>query len=328
MRPLFKDKKLQDEFDHLGYVSIPDFLGAKDLENLKKAFFETLQYSGGQLGEKEADFETGYEITYDFTFIDKNPAYKQLVFDLITKAFMPEVDKWLDNYKPIIANFIRKEKGTGEVPLHENWAFADETQCTTVSIWLPLVDISKEMGVLEMVDGSHKRFGQIRGPMIPWELEGIKKEIIANHLKPLEGKAGTAVVLDDSIVHYSNSNQTDHLRLAIQLILIPSEFPSVHYHMDPGVDDKKVHVLEVDADFYMSFNPWLKPKNVKTIGELPFQFKPMTEDEFSGKLFGPRYDKFEGQKGKETPQLEKKVIIKETQKGFIAKFKSIFGLNI
>jgi hypothetical protein len=57
------------------------------------------------------DVKNGHTITYDFTFIDKNPEYKKLVFDIIVKEFEQEYSKVLDNYKPIIANFIRKKNG-------------------------------------------------------------------------------------------------------------------------------------------------------------------------------------------------------------------------
>jgi ectoine hydroxylase-related dioxygenase (phytanoyl-CoA dioxygenase family) len=96
---------------------------------------------------------------------------RKLVFDIITKFFEPHMARLLDNYKPIIANYIRKQAATGEVPLHQNWAFADEKKCYTVSIWCPLVDsTSSEWNTLQVVPGSHKRFGEIRGPLVPWEL--------------------------------------------------------------------------------------------------------------------------------------------------------------
>lgn len=113
--------------------------------------------------------------------------------------------------------------------------------------------------------GSHKRFGEVRGPMIPWELENIKNEIINNHLVPLETKAGDCVILDDSIVHYSAPNKTDGLRLTIQLICVPSEIPSIHYHLDVQNNPNEVQMLEVDDNFYMEFNPWKKPENYKLL---------------------------------------------------------------
>lgn len=287
MRSVMRDEVLEQQFQKEGYVTIP-FLNAQEVADLKKGFFDLLPKSGGNI---TAD-ETGIDIpiTYDFTFIDKNPEFKQAVYDKITKYFHPHVKKWLANYRPVIANYIRKNTDAGEVPLHQNWAFVDERKCTSVSIWCPLVDSNETNGTLQVVPGSHKRFGEIRGPMIPWELEGIKQDIIDHHLKPMNIKAGEAVVLDDSIVHYSALNKTNDLRLAIQLILVPAEEKSIHYHMDSATNPDQVQVLEVDTDFYMQFNPWKKPEHVKVLRT--FHYKPfaMGENEFAAKIFAPRFD--------------------------------------
>ena len=299
--------ELEAKFQKDGYVCVP-FISPKEVAELKQKFFDTLPDSGGQITADETGVENSRLVTYDFTFIDKNPEYKRQVFDIITAFFKPHMDRLLHNYKPVIANYIRKQSDTGEVPLHQNWAFADERKCCTVSIWCPLVDSTIENGTLQVVPGSHKRFGEVRGPMIPWELDNIKREIIDNHLIPLETKAGDCVILDDSIVHYSALNKTNDLRLAIQLICIPAEFPSIHYHMDPSVSMDKVDVLEVDVDFYMQFNPWKKPGNVKRIATINHNQPFITEEEFKQRMKAPRFDE---------PVTE--------NKGFIARLKEVFA---
>lgn len=293
MRKVFNSSELQKEFDKNGYVQVP-FITPERVEKLKNLFFETLPQSGGQIRPEEVDTAGVTEITYDFTFIDKNPDYKRLVFDIITKEFAPEVEKLLADYKPIIANYIRKKpEGGGEVPVHQNWAFVEERKCTSVSIWCPLVDSFQENGTLEVVPGSHKRFGEFRGPMIPWELEDIKPQLIEKYLQPLDTKAGDAVILDDSIVHYSRPNKTPGLRIAIQLILIPAEVPSVHYHLDYQKPDE-IKVWEVDHDFYMKFNPWMKATGVKTVGTMAYTPRILSVKEFEYALRQPRIDEPSG----------------------------------
>jgi ectoine hydroxylase-related dioxygenase (phytanoyl-CoA dioxygenase family) len=283
-----KDPALEKKFQEQGYIEIP-FISAEEVAALKQKFFDLLPTSGGNITSEENGMG-GIEITYDFTFIDRNIAYKQAVYDVITEYFKPHVEKWLADYRPVIANYIRKKTAGGEVPLHQNWAFADERKCTTVSIWCPLVDSFEENGTLQVVPGSQKKFGEVRGPMIPWELEGIKDEIIAKYLVPCNVKAGNAIILDDSIVHYSAINNTNDLRLAIQLILVPSEEPSIHYHMNSAVSSTEVNVLEVDTDFYMQFNPWKQPEGAKLLKRIPHQTRPMTVADFDARLNSPRFD--------------------------------------
>lgn len=300
-----RDKALEEKFQRDGYVEIP-FITPEEVAALKQQFFDLLPVSGGQITASETGVEKSNDITYDFTFIDKNIEYKKAVFDVITKYFAPHVEKWLEDFKPIIANYIRKQSTTGEVPLHQNWAFADEHKVTTVSIWCPLVDSNEENGTLQIVPGSHKRFGEVRGPMIPWELYEIRQDIIDKYLVPMNIKAGTAIVLDDSVVHYSAINKTNDLRLAIQLILIPNEVPSIHFHMNPGKSKEDVEVLEVDKDFYMQFNPWKQPEGAKVVEKFKYQHRAITIEEFDKRMRQPRYD-------------EKK------QEGILSKLKAVFS---
>lgn len=287
-RRVLRDPKHEAQFQKNGYISLP-FLAKEEVEKLKQKFFETLPHSGGQITADETGVKGSNLITYDFTFIDKNPDYKRLVFDIITNYFNPYVKKILLDYKPIIANYIHKQPDGGEVPLHQNWAFVDEKRCTSVSVWCPLVDSTVNNGTLQIVPKSHKRFGQFRGPMIPWELDHIKQEIIDKHLIPLETKAGDCVILDDSIIHYSAINKTSGLRLSIQLILIPSEEKSIHYHMD-STRPETVQVLEVDKEFYMQFNPWAKPKNVKPLQTFTLKKPLISEEEYLMRMKLPKFD--------------------------------------
>lgn len=287
---VFKDLQLEKDFNQKGYVIVP-FLSNEEIDFLKTKFFETIEESGGPKKSHNVDYESNKDITYDFTFIDNNTEYKQKVFDIITAKFQTKADKYLNNYTPIIANYIRKKEGGGEVPMHQNWAFVDEEKYTSVSIWVPLVDSNEENGTLQIVDGSHKRFGKYRGPMVPWELRNITKEIIENNLTPLNVKAGQGVILDDSIVHYSNINKTTGLRLAIQLIMIPKESTSLHYHLDRDKDPSKITVLATNVDFYTHFHPWLKPKGVKEIKTLNYIEKIYSYTDFLNGLKKERYDK-------------------------------------
>lgn len=287
MRRVFNDAQLEEQFQKDGYVIIP-FLTDEEVKEMWKAYNDTLAQSGGLITSDDAQLKE--RITYDFTFIDKSIEYKKLVFDVITERFDKYVKKYLADYTPIIANFIRKKTNDGEVPLHQNWAFVDERKYTSVSIWCPLIDSNEQNGTLQVVPGSHKRYGEFRGPMVPWELENIKMDIIKKHLVPMNVNAGQAVVLDDSLVHYSALNKTDELRLAIQLILMPGEVKSIHYHMNPQKSAHNIDVLEVDREFYMNFNPWKQPENVKVLRSIHYKPFQMSIRDFEKGIYNTRID--------------------------------------
>ena len=289
MRKVFRDVELEKQFQEMGYVKVP-FLTSDEINFLKNAYQESLPNSQGSLQPDEADYKSTSEITYDFTFIDRNTNYKRQVFEIITPLFQKHADKYLKDYDPIIANFISKKHEGGEVPLHQNWAFVDERQYTSISIWCPLVDTSPENGTLEIVDKSHKRFGELRGPMVPWEIDPLTEEIIKDHLTPMNAKAGEAVILDDSILHYSRPNEGQINRLAIQLIMKPREAKCIHHHLDMDGDRSEVEILEVTEEFFMSFHPWRKPKDQKRLRSVPFELRELDSKSFQQALNGPRFD--------------------------------------
>lgn len=270
MKGMFYDPELQKKFDKDGYVII-DLLQPEQVLYFIQQYNDLESIRGGIRKEHDVQFDEQKEITYEFTFIDSNVDYKRIVFDKVVETFKPLVDQYLVNYHPIIANFIHKTSQKGEVPMHQNWAFVDEWKYTSISVWCPLVDSNELNGTLQVVPGSHKRFAPVRGPLIPWELEHLKEDIIQNDMIPFKLKAGQAAIIDDSIIHYSASNHTDGLRLAIQLIMTPPNVPSIHYHMTEENGKKMIKVYEVDHDFYMEFHPWLKPKEQKLVKTLPYK---------------------------------------------------------
>jgi ectoine hydroxylase-related dioxygenase (phytanoyl-CoA dioxygenase family) len=286
---VFNDIALEEEFNRNGYIKVP-FLSDVEIALLINLYFETLNESGGARNSTEVDFENNTNISYDFTFIDRNVTYKKKVFEIITNAFAQKTDNLLNNYRPIIANFIRKQHDGGEVPMHQNWAFVDEEKYTSVSLWVPLVDSNEKNGTLQVVKGSHKRFGKTRGPMIPWELRNLHKEIIGKHLTPMNLNAGECIVLDDSIVHYSNVNQTEELRLAIQLIMVPKEAETIHYHLDRNKSKNIIDVLKTDLNFYMNFHPWLIPTGMKIEKKIIYSEQDFSYQDFISGLNAERFD--------------------------------------
>ena len=116
MRNIFNEAEMEASFKKYGYVIVP-FIDSKEIASLTDDYFRTLDESGGRLGPKDEKHNSKDEITYDFTFIDKNIEYKKKVFDLLSTVFEKHTSKFLDNYKHIIANFIRKKTDGSEDPL-------------------------------------------------------------------------------------------------------------------------------------------------------------------------------------------------------------------
>ena len=275
MRNVFKDQKLQQEFDEKGFVVL-DFLTPGELEQARQL----------QQKNKTEKFQevTGEDVTYKLSFFDTSIDHKRKMFNEINSFFKDKVDRFLDRYKPLLTNIFVKETGTGEVTVHQNWTFVDESKFTSVSIWCPLVDVSRENGALEVIPGTHKVLCDVRGPSIQVVFLDLIDVVKEKYMEPFIIKAGQVAVVDDSILHYSPINTTATPRPAFQLIMIPEEAQAIHYYKSKESKEDKVEIFEVNPDFFFNFSMTERPQNVKHIGFKEYKHHNLTEGELKEKI--------------------------------------------
>lgn len=274
-RTIFRYQSLNDRFNKEGYITLP-LLNEEQLHNL----FNLLN----ELKAKSDNTKVNVSTSYELSFFNENKELKKDILEKIYTFFKPILDNILDDYTPIIINLFNKKPTTGEVPLHQNWTFVDESKYTSVSVWIPLCDVSKVNGTLEVSPGTHNTLTAYRSPSIPWVFKGLEKKIIDNYMVPLNLKVGQVAILDDAILHYSGVNKSPNDRGTIQLIMKPTEAKAIHYYCDKNVPNE-LEVFEVNEDFFTKFNMHQKPEGVPLIEKMPFTYKPIKNiSEFSKKV--------------------------------------------
>jgi hypothetical protein len=263
---LFKEPELQKAFDKDGFV-IVDMLTPAEVEGLKGVV------------KKLSNAHAGYtnDSNYKLSFFSDDPEYRKLVFDTIYAYCRPLVDRYLDDYEPIMINTFGKEVGKGEVPIHQNWSFVDESKHTSVSVWIPLVDTTRINGTMEVVKGSHAVLSPYRGPTIPWVFQDLFEVIKTKHMEAIDTKLGQAVILDDSIIHYTSQNDSKTVRGTVQLIMKPKVATAIHYHRS-SENSNCLEVFEVDSAFFTRFQMGERPTGVPKVAEVPFQEVTFTEE--------------------------------------------------
>lgn len=239
-----------------------------EVEDLKNLIVE--------LNKNHVENSTESNSSYKLSFFNTDLAFKRKVFKAISDFMQPRVDVFLKGYKPLIINIFDKEPGKGEVPIHQNWTFVDESRFTSVSVWIPLVDVSRQNGTLEVVKGSHKVLCQYRSPSLPWVFDRLNEVLKQKYLEPFELSAGYAAIIDDGVLHWSSDNKTDTVRTAVQLIMVPDDAVPIHYHSTP---EGKVDVYEVDSDFFMQFDMKSIPAGYPVIGTETLSLKKLSEKE-------------------------------------------------
>lgn len=266
MKNVLKDSLLEAEFLAKGFITVSLF-SAEEIASLRQFYYSYAVPMAESIGKSDN--------TYELSFFDNDTERKKFIFEKLTEMLKQKWEQYLDEYEPLVLNMFSKEKGKGEVPVHQNWTFVDETKFRSVSLWIPLQDVSHENGTLEVVPGTHDNFHLFRGPNVPWIFENITTQIKDKYMLPLNLKAGQAAIIDDSVLHYSSENKTDKPRIAIQAILKPKEATAQVYFFSDAKEE--LEVFEANPHFFMNIDVAQVPRHLKKLKSIPYTHQPITE---------------------------------------------------
>lgn len=270
MRRIFKDDQLENQINKNGYVVVP-VLNDQEVKEIKE-IFDGLDAAVGE------DFY--------LSIWSDNENYKNDTHQKIVKIVAPRVLPLLDNFKPVVSNFaVKYPGGKSGFDLHQGVNFVDETNGQrSITVWIPLQDVSPENGNMQIIRGTHKFFDQdVRSQHYQPPYSEIKPHIRKHYLENVPMKAGEAWIFTHRLLHCSPMNVTDKVRIATLNVYVPSECPVISYYKDnDDIMSKEVEILEYTEDNYYKQNVKSKP-NVSGIvsrGKAYEKQYKLTEKEF------------------------------------------------
>ncbi|MES2619984.1 MAG: phytanoyl-CoA dioxygenase family protein [Bacteroidota bacterium] len=263
--PVFSNTGNLFKFNRDGYVVVPSFLNPEQIQYLQNLFDTTR--------DKAAVSEQFYTSHWS-----SNREYRAEVKEKIVALLYPLAQKVLTDYRSIYGHLMIKNPGSNsQYALHQDWSLVDESTHTGITVWIPLVDVTKANGCLGMLRGSHRLCNNVRGSNIGTNLDINSFPETAYTF--LEMKAGDAVFFHQRIFHLSPPNNSNQTRVAAGLVLIPNEAKVIHYYKEH--DDKTVTVFEADdnflSDFYLGETDI---KQYKKTGDVPLSATVINKDEF------------------------------------------------
>ncbi|MCR8560719.1 phytanoyl-CoA dioxygenase family protein [Mucilaginibacter sp. BJC16-A38] len=116
-----------------------------------------------------------------------------------------------------------KEPGGGPTPWHQDQYYWPIDTYNTITMWMPLVDIDVDMGMLTFASGSYTK-GSIFNFEISDESESAYADYVAAHEFPISRantmKAGDATWHRGFTMHHANSNNSDKMREVMTIIYV------------------------------------------------------------------------------------------------------------
>lgn len=267
---IFKDDAMQARFDKQGFLIVP-FLDEDEVKQLN----DTFDALHPQL-PTGAGFVSG---SYS-----PDAGYKQKASDEIVKVFSKHYERLFVNYQPFGAAFLFKMPSqNSELGIHQDWTIVDEDKYVALNCWVPLTDINETNGALHIMPGSHYDvLHTLRAPTIPFFFTGSEAEVIAASV-PMYVKAGEAVILNQSVIHYSPPNRSNTIRKAITAG-VKSKGAGMQFHyIDKEKNDGTVEVFEMPEDFLISFKNFatdiFNRPNGTSKGFKPYKAQPLPASE-------------------------------------------------
>lgn len=244
MRQIFRDPTLQAGYDPLGYNTL-DLLGPSEIQGLLERLSELTPDDGFSPVHRD-----GKGLTYHCSFLDTNIDYRRKVHALISRFFNPHIERVLNDYRILNANFYVKPPQSGVFEVHQNWPAISDIEDTTVTMWCPLHDVDNDNGALNVVAGSHKILPHVETATCRGYFKDFIEAMISKYLKPIPMKAGQGIVFDDGLIHWSPNNKSDTPRIGIQILCIPKDSTPAYWYFDPS-HPERFELIEADTDFWL-----------------------------------------------------------------------------
>lgn len=261
---VFRDRRLERRFQRDGYVVVP-FVERAVLDELLEVYRSAA---------------SGIDSGYYASIHSADRDYKAEAHREIAQRFWPRLDEILLDHEPIVGAFMVKHPGPDTaVPAHQDWIVTDERIAGAVNCWVPLTEITDEVGPFSVLPGSGRYLDGLRGsPGFPTRFDGLGDRIHRELMVEVEVPLGSAVIYDGRLLHATRPNRSAATRVVAYLNATVAKTPRRHYFRNEHGD---VEVYEVSDDFHTSFSIGERPEG-RLLETVPgYEPDPLSFEEIS-----------------------------------------------
>lgn len=248
-KPIFVNPETQKLFDKQGYVVIP-FIN-EGQRSLLDSYFEQMHTDLPKSGFFASSYSSDKE-------------YKQKVSNRIVEILTESYQNTFQNYQPFGASFLFKmPTEDSALAVHQDWTIVNEEIQYALNCWIPLTEITKKNGTLMVLPGSHfDNYRSLRAPTLGFFFSN-NQDVVMDALIPVMPNLGEAVILNQSLIHYSPPNKSQSIRKAITAGVKSKNAPMFFHYQNP--ETKTLEKYSMPEDFLLGFEDFMndifkKPK--------------------------------------------------------------------
>ena len=262
---VFRDEKLQQEFDENGFVRFKMF-SEEQIARLHRFYMET------QIQHETVADTKKFHATND----TDNAELIAKADHFIKQVMFEEIDKHFLNYKTISASYLLKQPAeASELGPHQDLRFVDEENFYSFNIWVATEATNKHNGCLRFLKGSHLLHDTIRTlPTYPWKYRDVAA-IIPSYFTDVPTEPGDCIVLNHACIHASYPNLSGTTRIAAIVAVIPDGAEIVHYYLPDGNPQNKVEKYEMTLNDFINLKGGQRPGEAKLIDTFDYDFAAM-----------------------------------------------------
>lgn len=260
LSPRFHDPVLDADFERDGYAIVPGLLDARDTAHLLDVF--------------RASDDPIQRLPFASTLQSADLSFRAAIDREIKSVVWPKLQPLLNGYRYCFANFASKgpqpnvAETAGEVGLHQDIAFVDESRYEALGLWCPMTDVDEVNGCLLVVPGSQRLNPGPRGPGTGFPYHELLP-LFRRKLRPLPMAAGTAVLFSQKLFHASQPNRSATTRVAVGGLFAPIDAQLYCYYPDPS-SARRMEVFEIDDLFYTRYTYRSRPEGVPRVGAIRY----------------------------------------------------------
>lgn len=267
---VFRDEKLQEEFDKNGFVKFRMF-SEEQVRRLHQFYLNTRKQHETVIDRRM------FHATND----TDNPDLIGTADSFIKQVMSEEVDKHFYNYKTIAANYLLKQPSTESyLAPHQDLRFVDESKYYSFNIWVATEPTNKINGCLRFLEGSHLLHDTIRPlPSYPWKYQNVT-QLMPAYFTDVTTEIGDCIILNHASIHASYPNMSGHIRIAAILAMIPSGAEIFHYFLPDGDPGNEVEKYAMSLNDFVNLKVGQRPDSAILIDKFKYDFLPVEESFF------------------------------------------------